>query len=186
VLAYIAIIYIKDSPSFCVRQSVIAERCQVSRQTVNTTLGKAKRLGYMFISRERDRGPGQNRADELTLGLPQRCQESVHHPESDVKQDAERCKAERQSDVKQNAERCKAANAVTRENPDPRGVFRGDSFRGVSPGVSHVIAERDYLGDNEDRIFDDEVDAVVMDDEPRPKRVGDIFDELFGKERRDR
>ncbi len=145
VLGYIAIVYIRDGTAFCVRQSVIAQRCDVSEMLAGRAIRKAKRLGYLVLSRPRERGTGRDRADELTLTLPTSVAEKLTtdllghseklttdllgQSESDLTKSAQLPNKFDESDLTKNAELPNTANAVTSENDDPRGVSRGVSTR---------------------------------------------------------
>lgn len=165
VLGYIVIIYIRASPTFCVRQSVIAQRCGVSEITVGRAIRKAKRLGYLVLARERKRGPGQDKADELKLMFPagydpeKRTNNLTGHSESDLSQTPERPNKFDPNDLSSTSERPITANSLTSQNGEARGVRdRGESTRGALRGAqrdSQAIAPRD---DSEEII-----DAEILD-----------------------
>lgn len=72
VLAYVAIFdVLNGGNTFCIRQDTIAEHCVTSESTVSRAIRRAKRLGYLSVSRMRKPGWGHHGADELRLTLPE-------------------------------------------------------------------------------------------------------------------
>lgn len=91
VLAYIAVLKVSTGgDTFCIRQSTLAGQCGICRRTVSSAVTRAKRLGYLTVSRPRARGWGRQGANELRLSLPklsaefapnsaESCEESAHN-----------------------------------------------------------------------------------------------------------
>lgn len=161
VLGYIVIIYIRRSPTFCIRQSVIAQRCGVSEKTVRRAIQKARRLGYFVLTRERKRGPGQDRGNELKLMfppgyVPKRQDNLSGHSENEGTNCPERGDKFDPNEGTNRPERGDRANSLTSQNRGARGDnYRGDNYRGDSRGAqSASLAMRD----DDEEIFEAELD----------------------------
>jgi hypothetical protein len=102
VLAYIANFSVRtDGDTFCVRQSTLADHCALSERTANSAVSRSKRLGYLALSRARQRGTGHHGADELRLTLPKLSEESSRHS---TELDEETSHNSAKSDTKQTQE----------------------------------------------------------------------------------
>lgn len=121
VLGYIAMIKVlTGKDTFRIRQSTLSEQCGTSRQTVNSAIGRAKRLGYLTVNERHKPAPGRNTPAEWQLLIPEPCKESGHGLEPNhVKETAEPCKESGHGSpnhVKQTNKPCKAANSSTSRN----------------------------------------------------------------------
>lgn len=77
VLMYCAAICVRyGRTTFCVRQETLAERCATTRKSVGVAVRTAKRLGYLSVDRDRQRGRGHHGADEHRLILPENVEPS--------------------------------------------------------------------------------------------------------------
>ena len=63
----------KSKDLFCVRQTTIAARFNVSDRMVRKAISAAKQLGYIVPAEPRQRGRGHCRADEYRLVIPEHC-----------------------------------------------------------------------------------------------------------------
>jgi hypothetical protein len=142
VLAHIAVINVLNGKgTFCVRQSTIASQCGITRRTVTSAVGRAKRLGYLVVTRLHTPGRSHHGADELRLSLPQWCEESSRHSgRNGEKQTTEWCEASSTNGEKQTTEWCEAANSPTSENDTPNSSGKQFSENrpggtGLTPGV---------------------------------------------------
>jgi hypothetical protein len=142
VLAYAAVFDVLNGrDTFCIRQSTLAMHCGTSKRTVNAAVVRAKKLGYLKVSRERERGAGRNGADELRLTAPllQYLSEDTSPPhdlsedtspqsdQSEVKILHELSEADARSDVKQTRELSEAADALSSTNGAPNSSLIGSS-----------------------------------------------------------
>src|ERR1700747_265240 len=61
VLAYIAVFKVlTGNDTFFIRQSTLGEQCGISRKTLNSAIGRAKRLNYLIVSERHKPAPGRN------------------------------------------------------------------------------------------------------------------------------
>ncbi len=56
--------------TFCIRQATVAQRLGVHRDTVSDALRQARELGWLELVRERQRGRGYTKGNELRLTFP--------------------------------------------------------------------------------------------------------------------
>lgn len=56
--------------TFCIRQATVAQRVGVHRDTVSDALRQARELGWLELVRERQRGRGYTKGNELRLTFP--------------------------------------------------------------------------------------------------------------------
>jgi hypothetical protein len=157
VLAYVAVFSVlAGHDTFCVRQSTLAGHCGTSQRTVNAAIVRAKSLGYLAVSRERERGVGRNGADELRLTAPDLSEDtsldylsedtslqsdlsedtSLQSPESDVKQMRDLSEADAHSDVKQMRELSEAASALISTNGTPTSSLTSSLTRSLREEAS--------------------------------------------------
>jgi hypothetical protein len=126
VLAHIAVFNVLSGrDTFCVRQSTIAGQCGITRRTVSSAMGSAKRLKYLSLAHARQPGWGRNGADELRLTLPELGEDpSLDSAQSREKQTRKSCEANAESREKQTRKLCEAPNSPTCENNPPNSSLK--------------------------------------------------------------
>jgi hypothetical protein len=172
VLVYCALQYVKGpEDTFCVRQQTVAANLGISRaQTVGDAFAKARKLGWLELAEERQRGRGRHQADIHRLTFPveietsERCYYDAEHQraEAEIPTRDGRNTNENQQKYQQNPTLLPAKTTP---------------LQGIDTGFSTGFNLQGVAREHEHNIFD----AEIVNDNSDPTPLRDVFSSLFGK-----